>query len=123
MRNRLLLIDQEPNFRHSLAIGLRQSGCEVTEATNYFEAENLLRNQNFDGIVLDIEPVLRDWQSIVEYVTYRQPESQLIFTSTFNYSELYPFLLEWGERPFFVKPFDSREILEIFRKERVLNLM
>jgi DNA-binding response OmpR family regulator len=117
------LIDQEPNFRHSLAIGLRQSGCEVTEATNYFEAENLLRNQNFDGIILDIEPVLRDWQSIVEYVTYRQPESQLIFTSTFNYSELYPFLLEWGERPFFVKPFDSREILEIFRKERVLNLM
>ena len=119
MKNRLLLIDQDSDFRHSLAIGLRQNGCDVTEADGFFEAEGLIRNCHFDGIVLDIEPIFRDWEAIVEYVTFHQPESRLVFISTYNYSELYPFILEWGERPFFVKPFDSKEIVQVFQSERV----
>ncbi len=117
MQNRLLLVDPESEFRHSLAIGLQREGFDVEEASDYLEAENLLRENLFDGVILDIEPTFLDWQTVVELVRLQQPESQILFTSAFNYSEMYPHLLEWGQRPFFVKPFDSAEIMRIFSNE------
>ena len=119
MRNRLLLVDPEPNFRRSLAIGLRQNGCEVVEATSYSEAKTLLRENVFDGLILDIEPVFLDWQGVIESAAFNQPGIRIVFTSAFNYSEMYPFLLEWGEKPFFVKPFDGSEVVGFFQSEAV----
>ncbi len=120
MKSRLLLIDKETNFRRSLAIDLRQHGFDVWEAGSNFEAEQLLEQTLFDSIILDVEPVFKDWQALVEYIQYRQPDSQLIFTSAFDYSEMYPILLEWGDRPFFVKPFKCVDLVRLCRKKAVV---
>src|SRR5690606_6418787 len=59
---RILLVEDEPKLRKSLAEGLCLEDWQVTSAATGSEAEKLLESQPFDAVVLDW--MLPDWDGL-----------------------------------------------------------
>ncbi len=118
---RILVVDGDGNFRRSLRIDLEESGYQVTEDNSYLQAEKRLSEQIFDYVIIDIEPVLQEGIELAEFISLVQPETNVIFTSSYNYSEFYSDAFLIGKYPFFVKPFDVVELIEILESLNVIE--
>lgn len=69
-RRRVLVVEDDPAIREVLRDALRDEGLDVREATNGYEALNLLEQWRADVILLDLMmPVMDGW-------AFREAQSQ-----------------------------------------------
>lgn len=112
---RILVVDADANFRRSLRIDLEENGYQVDEDGSYLQAEKRLHNQLFDFVLIDIEPILQEGIELAEYISLTHAATNVIFISSYNYSEFYSDAFLIGQNPFFVKPFDVLELIKILK--------
>jgi CheY-like chemotaxis protein len=87
---RVLLVDDDTNFRRSLAIGLETSGCQVHEAQSGMEAlEFLQANQKTEdpvsGVVIDARMPGLDGFWLADQITAMYPILNVIILSAHAY--------------------------------------
>lgn len=58
--NRILIVDDQANWREAQKILLESEGFDVFEATNFREAEDALATSSFNVVVLDVRLVDED---------------------------------------------------------------
>ncbi len=110
---RILVVDADGNFRRSLRIELEENGYQVDEDSSYLKAEKRLSDQFFDYVIIDIEPILQEGIDLAEFISLSHPETGVIFMSSHNYSEFYSDVFLIDKHPFFVKPFNVSELIDI----------
>ncbi len=60
-KKRILVVDDNPDLRSLLLMGLSKAGYEPVEAENGIEAQDALRDEDpFDGMILDLQMPLMD---------------------------------------------------------------
>ena len=121
MLKRILVVDGDDNFRRSLRIELEEKGYHVDEDSSYLQAERTLANEKFDYVLIDIEPILQEGIELAEFIMLAYPETNVVFMSSYNYSEFYSDAFLMGETPFFVKPFDVLELTKILRSFEIIE--
>lgn len=108
---RILLVEDEAQIRKMMKLNLSLEGYEVIDTEDGLEALQLIENQNFDLVLLDIMlPNVNGFQ-ICERIRLINKEIGIIFVSAKNSAEDRVKGLKLGADDYLTKPFNLEELL------------
>lgn len=115
---RVLLVDDDLNYRQILNQLLSTSGFHVIPAGNGMEALKLLHNGRFDMILMDIQMPFMDGITAFEHIKSLKPEDKplVIACSAFFTQDQKIYLKQHGFDELMVKPLDIKELITISKK-------
>ncbi|MFO7635679.1 MAG: response regulator transcription factor [Clostridia bacterium] len=107
---RILIADDEERIRKIVKEYALFNGYEVVEAKNGFEAVELVRNRDFDVVVLDIMmPGLDGYSACKEIRKIKKVPVLMLSARGEEYDKLFGF--ELGIDDYVVKPFSPKELM------------
>ena len=107
---RILIVDDEPNIRHTVGYNLRREGYEVVEAADGEAALAAAAAQPLDLVVLDLMLPGVDGLEVCRRLRARGPVPILMLTARADEVDRVVGL-ELGADDYLVKPFSMRELL------------
>ncbi|GGY10890.1 response regulator [Massilia dura] len=110
----ILVVDDHPDIRSSLAAYLRRQGLAVTTAVDAAQASALLLKERFDLIVLDVMMPGEDGLSLCRRVA-RTLDTPVILLTAMHTSADKVAGLNSGADDYVVKPFDPPELVARIR--------
>jgi two-component system alkaline phosphatase synthesis response regulator PhoP len=111
---RLLIVDDEPNLRHSLSYALRQEGYDVATAEDGERALDMFRSGKPDLVVLDVMLPKMDGLAVCRAI--RRDSDVPVIMLTARSSELDTVVgLEVGADDYLAKPFSTVELIARIR--------
>lgn len=106
----ILLADDEPSIRLTVADGLRDAGHHVTTAADGQEAMNLIQENVFDVVVSDIRMPKIDGMTIFRHLRTEHPETAVILMTAYATVSDGVTAMKEGALDYLTKPFDIDEI-------------
>ncbi|WP_338767991.1 response regulator transcription factor [Massilia sp. METH4] len=110
----ILVVDDHPDIRDSLAAYLRRQGLAVSTAADAVEAGALLRKERFDLIVLDVMMPGEDGLSLCRRVSATLDTPVILLTAMHTSADKVAGL-DSGADDYVVKPFDPPELVARIR--------
>lgn len=108
--SRILIVDDEINIRRVVKEYAEFEGYEVGEAANGMEAVDLVKNNDYDLIVMDIMmPKLDGFSTCKEIKKYKSIPVIMLSARGEEYDKLFGF--ELGIDDYVVKPFSPKELM------------
>ena len=120
LRNRVLVVDDEPLIRWSVSETLEQRGFAVVEAGSAQKAmDEAGKPQNpFAVAVLDVRLPDSDGLGLLRHLRRVTPETQVILMTAHGSPELAQVALDLGAYRVLDKPFEMSEIADIVGQAR-----
>jgi len=115
-RERILVIDDEKNMRHMLAVLLEKEGYEVATAGDGNEGLDLAGETYFDVILCDLKMPVMDGMTFLEKFQEMKLESTVIVMSAYGTLDTAIDAMKRGAYDYVSKPFKADEILLTLRK-------
>lgn len=112
-RKKVLIVDDEPGVRLTLAANLELCGYDVVEAADGLEAVEAVRKERFDLILSDIRMPRLDGVSAFLECQRLQPGVQTVFMTGFEVEELGARALSHGAYTVLHKPLHLDVLLQI----------
>ncbi len=112
MIKRVLLVDDEATLCETLALGLRRRGCEVAWRTSAAEALDLLRTEDFEVVVTDLNMRGVNGLQLCERIVENRSEVPVILLTAFGSLETAISAIRAGAYDFINKPVEM-EVLAI----------
>ncbi len=113
---RLLVVDDERDIRHLYAAELEDEGYQVETAGTGAEAAELLQNQDFDLIILDIQMKGESGLQLLQKIVQKKSDLPVILCTAFScYKEDFS---SWLADAYVVKSSDLTEL-----KDEVAKLL
>jgi DNA-binding NtrC family response regulator len=117
-RNRVLLVDDEPNIRLTLSPVLEQHGFKVKAAGTVSEALTEIRDSQFDVLISDLNVEGNgDGLRVVGAMRERQPECITVILTGFPGFESAVEALRSHVDDYVVKPVDVETLVGFLRKK------
>ncbi len=113
---RILLVEDEASIRNTIKLNLELSDYEVVAAENGTDAMNLINNQHFDLLILDVMLPDMDGFQICEQFRLSDFETPIIFVTARNTGEDRIKGLKLGGDDYLTKPFEFEELELRIRK-------
>ncbi|MCI0548757.1 MAG: sigma-54 dependent transcriptional regulator [Candidatus Rokubacteria bacterium] len=110
---RLLVVDDEPSARSTLALLLRKRRHEVAEAENVTEAVRRLREERFDLVVTDLRMPDGDGLDVLRAARAHAPDTDVILLTAYAGWESAKEAIQLGALDYFEK---GREPDELFHR-------
>jgi two-component system, NtrC family, response regulator AtoC len=107
----ILLIDDEPSIRLSVADALREAGHNVTVASDGGEGLALVTSRVFDVVISDIRLPRADGMTIFHKVRAESPDTDVILITAYGAVVDAVSALKEGAFDYLTKPFDTDEIV------------
>ena len=111
MKARILVIDDEEMVRQSLEEILRLEGYDITPACSGEEALEILGQENFDLILLDLKMPGVDGIEVLRTVSKASPDTKVILLTGHGSLESAIEALRQGAHDYLLKPVSSRDLL------------
>jgi DNA-binding NtrC family response regulator len=124
MAQTILVVDDKADVRLSLRFLLSNHKYEVLESSSLEEAQTLLKNENIDLIMLDMNYQLdttsgEEGLSFLQSLTPNQPA--VIAMTAWSSVSLAVQAMQQGACDFFAKPWDNHVVLEMVQKQLALS--
>lgn len=123
MKNKLLIIDDEPLIRMSLNEGLKDTGLEIVTARSGKEAMEILNSDNFGFIITDYKLPDLNGLEILKLVKNTYPDTIVIMMTAYGTSETAIDAIKMGAFDYITKPFSIEEIKIILAKAKQFSLL
>lgn len=115
-KNRILVVDDEPNIRRTLSAVLRSRGYEVVSASDGNEAVKLARETPYDIAIMDVRmPGLDGIQALQELIALDK-NSRVVLMSGHGEDDEKNQALKSGATAFLEKPVSVDSLLELLRQ-------
>ena len=111
MAARILVVDDDPGMRKSLAIMLRREGYQVTEAPGGEEAAEHLGREVFDLVITDLKMERVSGLDLLRRVKQMSPAVEVVLMTGVGTIESAVEAMKSGAFDFITKPFRLEEIL------------
>ncbi|MDX5320641.1 MAG: response regulator transcription factor [Bacteroidota bacterium] len=111
MKPRILLMEDQPDYRATLAMNLKLEGYSVFEVGTGREALELFENQHFDLCILDVMVPGINGLEVCERIRIQAEKIPLLFISAMTMTEDRLNGLRRGADDYVVKPFHLEELL------------
>ncbi|MCG6955420.1 MAG: response regulator [Gemmatimonadetes bacterium] len=113
---RLLLVDDERDFREAVTPGLERRGFAVSQAENGSNALELIGKEDFDVVVLDVKMPGLDGVGVFHEIQRRAPDLPVvILTGHGNVQQAFETSRE-GIYDYLSKPFDVDALADVARR-------
>lgn len=120
--SKILIIDDEPNLRSTLAIILKRGGYSVDSVADAQAALQKLISERFDLVFLDLKMPGMSGMQLLPEVRLLYPDMPILILTANASLETAIEALRLGARGYLLKPLDPSQILvrleEIFREQR-----
>jgi DNA-binding NtrC family response regulator len=110
MTGKILVVDDEPGVRRSLAIMLRRDGYQVTEAGSVAEAVGRLKGEAFNLVIGDLRMEPLNGVDLLTLARRYRPQCRVIIVTAFGSPEARAECLEGGAVDFLEKPLDAGQL-------------
>lgn len=118
-KSRILVVDDEEALRTVLSTELASEGYEVSTAADGGEAIDLVKDNNYDLVLLDIKMPNVDGFEVLKYVKGNKPDVKVIMLTGFADLKNAIESKRLGAEDFVSKPYDLVDLLTTI--ERVLS--
>jgi DNA-binding NtrC family response regulator len=118
-KNRILVVDDEEALRTVLSTELSSEGYEVSAAADGNEAIDLVKDNNYDLVLLDIKMPNVDGFEVLKFVKGTKPDIKVIMLTGFADLKNAIESKRLGAEDFVSKPYDLVDLLTTI--ERVLG--
>jgi DNA-binding response OmpR family regulator len=108
----ILIIDDEPNLRRTLAFVLQRAGHLVTTAANAKEAVQHLQNGAYDLVFLDLKLPDADGIQFLPVIRRMYPQMPVLILTAHATLESAMEAVRQGARDYLLKPIDPTQIIE-----------
>ena len=117
-QKRILVVEDELEITRVCRRILVPEGYQVDIATNGAIAEQMLQEEDYDLIIIDIKTPVMNGKQLYQNMNERYPElvSKTIFTTGDVISSETQYFIEQTGRPFLPKPFTPEELKVIVRE-------
>lgn len=116
-RTRLLLVDDDTNFRERLQRALVARGAEVVAVASAREAGGAARSDGFDGAIVDLRLPGESGLDLVSELHGRYPGLAIVVLTGFGSIATALEAVRLGARDYLTKPADPDRILSALRGE------
>jgi two-component system response regulator AtoC len=113
---RILIIEDEENFRHMLSVILKKEKYEVDMASNGEEGLQKIGAEDFDQILCDIRMPGMDGLDFLKEVQKREIDASVIMMSAYGSIDTAIEAMKLGAYDYISKPFKPDEIILTLRK-------
>ena len=112
MKNRVVIVDDEPIFRMDIAELLQQAGYDVVgEAADGFDAIELCRKYKPDLVLMDIKMPLFDGIKAVKTIYKEGLSGSVVIITAYNDKEYIDMAKEAGAMGYLVKPINEKILI------------
>ncbi|HXN07885.1 MAG TPA: response regulator [Nitrospiria bacterium] len=112
---KILVVDDEENYRHLFFRTLKKGGYQVRTAVNGEDAIRLLENELFDLALIDIRMSPTDGFSLLEKVKKAYPRMKNIMISAFSTPDTHTRSFKLGADYCLIKPVEISELKEVIK--------
>ena len=120
---RILIVDDEPNIRHTLRVGLEAAGHEVVETSSQDQAIRMADGRGFDVALVDLRLGDASGLDLLEPLLARQPRLAVIVITAYAGVETAVDAMRRGAFDYLPKPFTPAQVRAVLqRAERVRGL-
>ena len=113
---RVLVVDDEENFRHILSVILKKERYEVETASNGEEALQKVLNATFDQVLCDIRMPGMDGLDFLKEVKKMEMDANVIMMSAYGTLDTAVEAMKLGAYDYVSKPFKPDEIILTLKK-------
>lgn len=112
MRRRpsVLVVDDEPNLRRALAMGLRMEGFETAMAGSAKSAMQLLAGREFELAIVDLMMPETHGLELARSIRLLYPACRVVLTSAYHLTERQLVSADCGVIGFVPKPYDIEAV-------------
>lgn len=111
MSMRILIVDDETNIRDLMCRYMKIEGIDGVGAENAYSAQRILREQPFDGILVDLKMPGIDGYEFARWVRDEGFRMPIIMMSAHGEISDAVNAMKHGVQDFIVKPFDPEEVI------------
>ena len=108
---RILIVDDETNIRDLMCRYMKIEGIDGVGAENAYSAQRILREQPFDGILVDLKMPGMDGYEFVRWIRDEGFRMPIIMMSAHGEISDAVNAMKHGVQDFIVKPFDPEEVI------------
>lgn len=119
MREKILIIEDDPAMRLGMSHFLSSSGFKVNECDNGEKAFEMLKEDVYDIVITDLRLPGKDGLSILKEIRSRHPHTGVIVITAFAEVKTAVQAIKDGAFDYIAKPFSNEELL--FVVERFIN--
>jgi two-component system, NtrC family, response regulator AlgB len=107
---KILVVDDEPNIRKTLVIGLESQGCKVVAVSNPQDAITEASQQSFDLAFVDVRLGAASGLDLVPRLVSQSPWMQVIVVTAFGSIDTAVEAMKRGAKDFLTKPFTPSQL-------------
>jgi DNA-binding NtrC family response regulator len=115
MRQRVLLVEDEPILRLTLANDLAEEGYEVSAARDGAEGAEQIATRRFDAVLLDLKLPKVDGLSLLKQYKAATPQGIAVLMTAYGTIQSAVAAMKAGAADYLLKPFASEELLVLLR--------
>ncbi len=123
MSERVLLVDDEEEFVETLAERMRNRGMEVATSHSGGEALELIDDNPYDVVVLDLKMPGMDGIEALERIKSRKPDIQVVLLTGHATVAKSVEAMKRGALEFLEKPIDLSKLSEVIAEARVQKMI
>jgi two-component system, NtrC family, response regulator AtoC len=113
---KILIIDDEPLMRLSMADALAGVGCEVAAASTGTEGIHILEKRQFDVVITDLRLPGADGLAVLKACKERNPNTEVILITAHGSVDTAMGAMKLGAYDYITKPFQMDELLLIVER-------
>jgi DNA-binding NtrC family response regulator len=110
LTGRVLVVDDNPRARQSMADALSAAGHEVVATGSAVEGLKLIDRQSFDVIITDLQMPGMDGLAFIRALSERKCEAQVVMVTAFASVESAVEAMRYGAFDYIEKPFDVEQL-------------
>jgi len=110
---RILVVDDKPNVRTSLRIGLRRQGYEVDVADDATKALHKVAQKSYDVLLSDVRMPDIDGFVLAAKVAESQPNIRIVLMSAYDFKDFQDQHQKLDGVPKISKPFEMEQLVSV----------
>jgi DNA-binding NtrC family response regulator len=118
MHEKVLLVDDEPDFLEAMAARMQVRGLDVTTTTSTIDALSMAESKSFDVIIMDLMMPEMAGLEALKALKDLKPESQIILLTGYATREIEAEALKLGAVDLIEKPADIERLLKKIKEAR-----
>jgi DNA-binding NtrC family response regulator len=123
MKEKVLIVDDEPEFLEALAERMGNRGLEVQTSTSAKDALNKVESEEFDAVLLDLKMPGIDGLSALKLIKEKKPEMQVILLTGHATLQKGIEAMKLGATDFLEKPADIDTLTEKIQKAHARKII